>query len=386
MSHRRHAIHFIVGCAAVLLLLGNLPGCGRNKAQSTGAEEAALLVSANNVVTVSTRRLESGVTFSGELVPIETVNVNARYDGDLERVYVLEGQAVRKGQPLAIYAERDIRDQLATAEAHFVAAQAALTATENNERRTRKLFEAGAAASRDLEAAEAQRTAAKALLDAATAARNQAQENAEELEVPAPISGWVSHVYVHAGDRTQTGDQLVQIVDTSTLELSATVPSEALPRIVPGAEIEFTVDAFPGEVFTGHIDRVSPTTEPGTRQMRVFMRVPNSSSRLVGGLFATGLVIEQVRENAVSAPVAVLRKEAAEQVVYRVKAGLTQRVVVKQGLLDEQVGMVELVGEVAPGDTLLTGVVPGLRAGERVRVITSAAPVGGEGLGSEAAR
>jgi len=57
-------------------------------------------------------------------------------------------------------------------------------AAENAERRARRLFEAGAAAPRDLEVAEAQRTAAQAGLDAALAMRNEAQENVEKVEVP----------------------------------------------------------------------------------------------------------------------------------------------------------------------------------------------------------
>ncbi len=79
----------------------------------------------------------------------------------------------------------------------------------------KRLFDAGAASSSDLEAAEAQRSAAQAAVDNAVAMRNRAKEDAERLDVPSPITGWVSKVFVHGGDRTAVGDRLFTIVDNS---------------------------------------------------------------------------------------------------------------------------------------------------------------------------
>jgi membrane fusion protein (multidrug efflux system) len=371
MESRMRGVWSGLAVAAVMsgAALGGV-GCAREGARSQQAEsEATVLVSAGDVAAVTGMRLESGITFTGELRPIETVAVAARFEGDLERVLVREGQAVQKGQPLAVFRPRDVQDQLRATEAQVLAAQASLVAAENAERRARRLFEAGAAAPRDLEVAEAQRTAAQAGLDAALAMRNEAQENVEKVEVPSPITGWVSQVFADGGERTFAGDPLMELVDTSTLELSATVPSEVLGRVTKGMPIRFHVDAFPGEVFQGEVDRVNPTTEPGTRQVRLYMRMPNPEGRLVGGLFASGRVIEAVRENATAAPVKVLRQEGQSQVVYALRHGRAARIPVRTGLIDEEAGVLELLGEVAPGDSLLTGVLPGLKDGVRVRIV-----------------
>jgi membrane fusion protein, multidrug efflux system len=158
-------------------------------------------------------------------------------------------------------------------------------------------------------------------------------------------------------------------VRTDTLELSATIPSEALGRVRRGTPIIIHVDAFPGESFGGVVDRINPATEPGTRQIRIYTRVPNVDGRLVGGLFASGRVIDRTRDDAVTAPVSVLRREGVDQVVYRLQGSVASRAVVQTGLLDEEQGITELIGAVEPGDSLLSGVVPGLRDGARVRVI-----------------
>ncbi len=373
------------GAGLVALLAA---GCGGSSRSEQRLEEAearleaqAVLVSASDVVIVGRERLESGITFTGELVPVDEVTIGARFDGDLEDVYARAGNPVRRGQALARFQPRDVRNVLEAAAAELEAARAALISAENSERRARRLLEAGAAAPSDLEAAEAGRTAAGARVRAAEAQLGVARENADRLGVPAPFTGWVSQVFVHPGDHVAVGDPLVTVVRRDTLELSATIPSEALGRVRTGSPIVIRVEALPGETFHGALDRINPTTEPGTRQIRIYTRVPNEDGRLIGGLFATGRIVDEVRNDAVTAPVRVLRREGEEQVVYRVRGGTAERVPVRTGALDEERGVAELVGGVQAGDSLLSGVVPGLRVGARVRVILNGgngtAPAGG---------
>jgi len=384
-----HVTRFVPPAACLAGILGILAavgGCSRpdaeSKAQAQGeantptetkagaqADAHAMYVAAENVVCAETQRLESGLSFTGELQPTQIVEVNCRFDGDLDRVLVREGQAVRRGQALAMYRPRDVQDRLRSAEAQVLAATAAFKAAENAEKRARRLFEAGAASGSDLELAEAQRTAARAGLDQAEELRNSVREDEEKLDVPSPISGWISRVDVHGGDRTMAGDPLFQVVDTDTLELSATVPSEALGLVRPGALIRFRVDAYPDEVFEGTISRVNPTTEPGTRQLRIYTYLANPEGKLVGGLFASGRVIDQIRPYATTAPLAVIRNEGTEQVVYRLRGGRAERVSVTMGIVDNDAGLCELTGSIAPGDSLLTGVLPGLRSGVQVTVL-----------------
>jgi membrane fusion protein (multidrug efflux system) len=347
-------------------------GCGGDGAPPASGEASpndVILVRPDDVTQVRVERLEGGIAFTGELDPIQTTRVTARFDGDLERVLVREGMRVRRGAPLAVYAPRDIRDALAAAEAEVAAADAAVAAAKNQEARARRLLDAGAAAPMDLEAAVATRSAAEARRDAAIAARNHAAEDAEKLDVPAPVSGWVSEVSVHDGDRTAVGDPLMVIVATDTLELAAALPSEALAEARPGTPIRFRLDAFPDREWEARIDRLNPTTVPGTRQVRLYARVPNPEGELVGGLFASGRIVTEVRENALAAPAAAVRTEGGKSVVYAIRDGKARRVEIHAGLLDEARGWMELEGEVAAGDSLLTGVLPGIRDGVPVRVL-----------------
>jgi len=114
---------------------------------------------------------------------------------------------------------------------------------------------------------------------------------------------------------------------------------------------------------------VNPTTEPGTRQVRLYMRMPNPEGRLVGGLFAGGRVIEAVRENATAAAGEGPAPGGPGPGRLCLRHGRAARIPVSTGVIDEEAGVIELIGEIAPGDSLLTGVLPGLKDGVRVRIV-----------------
>ncbi len=128
----------------------------------------------------------------------------------------------------------------------MLAAQAGLSAAENGARRVKKLFDAGAASSSDLEAAEAQRSAAQA-------ARRQCGRDAKPRERGCRATRCAEPDHrlgeQGAGARRATGPRSVIASSpsstTRTLELSATVPAEALALVQPGSTIRFHVDGYP---------------------------------------------------------------------------------------------------------------------------------------------
>lgn len=358
-----HAIGLLAGATA--LFLAN--GCGRSP-EAGARDDTALIVAPDRVVRAELTRLEAGVPFTGELRPNLSVTVKAQIDGDLEAVLVREGERVRAGQPLARYEPGDTQDRHTSAEADLLAARSAAIAAQGDLRRAERLLKAGAASPSELEMAQAADEAASARVRLAEANFNRATDDLVRLDVPSPFAGEVSRRFVHPGDHVAIADPLLEIVDTETLELAATIPADALARVRVGSPVRFRVDAFPDRTFTGEVARVSPVTEPGTRQVQIYARFSNKDRALVGGLFASGRVIDAVVAGAIAVPVGALRQEDGASAVYAVRGGKAVRVPVTTGLADEAAGLVQVEGDVAAGDSLLVGSVPGLKAGLVVRL------------------
>jgi multidrug efflux pump subunit AcrA (membrane-fusion protein) len=127
------------------------------------------------------------------------------------------------------------------------------------------------------------------------------------------------------------------------------------------------VRGYPDQQFEGRIERISPSADPVTRQVPIFVAIPNTGGRLLAGLFAEGRVTDQSRV-ALVAPIRAIHLEASPPWALRVRDGKVERVEVTVGIRDDQHELVELVGGVAKGDRLLVGGVQGLTPGTAVRV------------------
>jgi RND family efflux transporter MFP subunit len=157
------------------------------------------------------------------------------------------------------------------------------------------------------------------------------------------------------------------IVDPSSMRLEASVPSDALTALRIGDPVEFTVNAYRDRTFTGRVERINPTADPATRQVRIYVAIPNTGGRLVAGLFAEGRVATDAR-TAVVAPRSALDVRGIRPIAVRIKNGRAERVEVELGLEDEATERVEIRQGLAAGDTLLVGAALGVTPGSPVRV------------------
>jgi RND family efflux transporter MFP subunit len=234
---------------------------------------------------------------------------------------------------------------------------------------------AGAVADRAVEDARTGLLSAERALADAKAALAQAEKVLGKTVLRAPITGVVSERTASAGDIVQPGAPLFVIVDPASMQLEASLPSEQLGLVRVGAEVKFNVNGY-AQAFTGRVSRISPVADPVTRQVRVFISIPNSQNRLVGGLFAEGRVAAEARDGLM-APVAAVQAiggrgdDVAEAL--RVKNGVVERVELSVGLRDERAEMVEILSGVAAGDTLLVGAARAVTVGTPVSLAPSAA-------------
>jgi RND family efflux transporter MFP subunit len=324
------------------------------------------MIGRENIAVARLAELRSGPAISGSLEAKTEAKVKAEFLGQVDRTFVDEGQRVRRGVLLARLDDIAVRDAYLSAKSAERTAESTLQNAQRNAERARRLAQAGALPERDLETAQLNVTNAEgALADA----RARLSLNAKQLRntmVRAPINGAVSNRAVDAGDVVQIGTELFTIVDLSSLRLEATVPVEELRRLRPGSPVEFGVSGFDRQ-FRGRIERINPAVDPATRQVRIYVSVPNTEQELVAGLFAEGRVATDTRR-AVSVPLSAVDRRGTAPVVHRVKSGRVDVVPVQLGVTDEAAELVEVSAGLAQGDTVLLGSAQGVTPGTAVRV------------------
>jgi RND family efflux transporter MFP subunit len=359
---------FIQGTFLATLTLAALTGCRRdNEASAEENTTPVVDVGVENIAVTEQTMLRVGPVLSGSLAAAREADVRAEITGTIVQSLADNGQAVQKGQLLARIDDTAVRDQWLSARSLVTAAQNAAAVARRDEERAQRLAEAGAVAERELDAARQARIAADAQLEDARARLSLAQRQLDNTQIRAPFAGLVSERAASAGDVVQPGSQLFTIVDPSSMRLEASVPAEALTALRVGDPVEFSVNAYPDRTFTGRVERINPAADPNTRQVRIYVAIPNVGGRLVAGLFAEGRVATDAR-SAVVAPQNAVDVRGIRPTVLRIKNGRAERVEVELGLEDDATERVEIRSGLAAGDTLLLGGALGVTPGSQVRV------------------
>jgi membrane fusion protein, multidrug efflux system len=352
--------YVIVGCAlaAVSLFAAAVARRGEHAGAATrSAADSAQVVALgrSDVARAARADLVAGVPVSGTLAPSLEVRIASPIPEVLEDVLVKEGQAVHQGQALARFRTRTLVPAARSAEA-----QRRLAASDYE--RMQNLFKEGVVSRRDVENAEV-------TLRAAEATEAEAKKRLDEATVRAPVDGVISQRAVDPGDRVKDGDLLFRLVNTAELEFEATVPSEYVADIRVGAPVALAVTGAADAGLSGRISRVNATVDPATRQVKVYVTVPNRDGRLVGGLFASGRIVLREMKGAVAVPQAAVRTDpAGKTYVLTVDGGRIARRDITVGVRDEQASLVEVSSGLAGGEMVVVGPANGLETGEAVTI------------------
>ena len=365
----------IAGVALLILIL--LFAFARSKSDKVSAAETTktetIMVGPENIAVATTGAIMSGPSLSGTLEPEREAVLRAQVQGSVLQTYADQGQAVNAGTVLARIDASGIQDAYNSARVGVVAARNAADIAARDLARNEKLLSAGAIAERDIEQSRRASIAAQAALEDANSRLASAQKQFRSTTVTAPFGGVVSERPVSAGDIVQPGTPLFTVVDPSSMRLEASVPAEQLSSIRIGVPVVFTVSGYPGREFVGHIVRVNATADPTTRQVRIYVSIPNAGRTLVGGLFATGRMSTATRTGLVVPTTAVDVRGTAPSVV-RVKGGKAEKVQIQIGVTDKTSETVEVLSGLQAGDTLLLGAAQGITPGTPVKI---SAPPGG---------
>lgn len=383
---RNHLFRFvIVGPVVVLTSSLLLAGCDSSSATAEAAPESALPAAAVvdvSVVKASIGSVEAALEISGTLTPRSRVAVKPKLPGTIERMLVDIGDAVTMGQTIATIDRREIDAQTDSAVAAVAVATAALESAEatlanavlEHDRAT-NLFEKGALPRQRLEAAQtahratiAQRALATANLAQANAALRRAREVQRNTTITSPVTGFVVERNYDAG--AIPGDKpIVVVADLRQMKLEAGVSEIEAGRLRPGMKAVVSVQAKPGEVFSGQLAAIAPEVDERNRHFKIDVRVPNDGRALLSGMYATARIIEATSANAVVVPKDAVTTRDGKRGVQKVQGDTVSFVEVVVGLSDGT--RVQILKGLAAGDTVFADARRPIATGAKVRGIAS---------------
>lgn len=191
-----------------------------------------------------------------------------------------------------------------------------------------------------------------------------AQKALADTVVRAPFSGVVGERFVSVGDYVTRGTKVASIMRVDPLRVELTVPEQYVSVVASGRDVMFEVDAYPGESFTGQVRYVSPSVKAETRALTIEAVVPNGSSRLKPGFFATARIEQASKLAGILVPAAAVRTIAGTARVFVIAGDRAEERIVMTG---QVVGdQVEITTGLKPGERVAAGGIEKLVDGVRV--------------------
>lgn len=276
---------------------------------------------------VDKRSIAAKVTASGTLQATVTVQIGAQVSGRIQTLNADFNTTVKKGQLLAKLDPQLFQAAVEQANANFLSAKAQVAKAEAQQRdaelvlaREQALSEQSLASAADLQTAttnvavaKASTDVAKASLAQAAASLHQAQVNIGYTEVFSPIDGTVISRAVDVGQTVAASLQAPVLFtiaeDLRKMQVHTSVAEGDVGRLHSAMDANFTVDAFPGQVFKGKVGQIrnAPQTVQNVVTYDAVIDVDNAELKLRPGMTATVTIAYAEREDAVAVVNAALR-------------------------------------------------------------------------------
>ncbi len=306
--------------------------------------------SSYETMTVKKSDIEVPVKFSAKMKGQADVTITPQVSGQLMKIYVTEGQQVRKGQTLFTIDSRNAQHELESARANLQAANANLQAaiSQANSAKleyesNKNLYDKKIVSNYMLESslntykqAQATVSQARASVSQAKAAVNYARVNLGFCTITSPVSGVIGEIPVHAGDQVTPMTELTIVSGNRQMEAEFSVPesiieemaqeglsqSDKAKLIAQIPEVTFIMKNGTEYQHKGRVSSLTGMVNATTGTLACKATFPNPEGQLFSGIQGT-LVLPYSVQNVMVIPQAALVRLQDKTLVYKVKADST---------------------------------------------------------------
>ena len=240
------------------------------------------------------------VTASGEIQPVNTINVGSQVSGTIEDIFVDYNSHVNKGDVLLKIEPSVLQSTVDESKALLDSAKAELKYAQSEYKRNQTLYNDGFISRAEMEKSQTVFEQAEQAVNKAQYAYERAETNLGYATITSPVDGTVISRKVDKGQTVaasfQTPDLFEIAEDLSKMQIETAVSEADIGMVKEGLPVSFTVDAYPNMTFKGNVQqiRLSPTNVSNVVVYTVVIDVDNSDLKLMPGMtaFVTIVVAE----------------------------------------------------------------------------------------------
>lgn len=268
---------------------------------------------------ISRGDMENSVTATGTVEPMEQVEVGTQVSGIIDKINVDYNSIVKKGEVIAELDKTVLLTELETARLSVESNKNEYLYQEKNYKRNQRLYKKKLLSDSEFETAEYTYRKAKIAYQQSLAQEEKARTNLGYATIYSPIDGVVISRAVEVGQTVASSFSTPTLFtianDLRKVQVVANVDEADIGHVEEGAEVTFTVDAYPDLVFEGKVNqvRMEAVTNNNVVTYQVVIHAENPDLKLKPGLTANISIYSMRRLGVLRLPVKATRFRPAEE-------------------------------------------------------------------------
>ena len=300
---------------------------------------------------VGKQDLSTAFTANGTFLPVTRAQVSAELGGQVEAIYVEEGDVVKPGQVIANLTGDKTDVSLNNAKANLETAVSALARYE-------AAFKTGGITELQLDQAKLQVANAQAQY-------KSAELNSGDTRIRSKVGGIVNKKLVEVGTVIGPGTGIIEVVDITSLKLKVEVDEMLVSRLSVGEEVKIK-PSVGQETFSGKISFIAPASN-GALKFPVEITMDNQQGKLRAGMYATASFSGPDKRTALTLHREAFVGSLSDKLVFVVRQDTALLTEIQTG---ENFGdRIEVLGGLKEGDVVVTSGQINLKDKTPVRIL-----------------
>jgi HlyD family secretion protein len=354
--------NFFSTIVIIVVLVGGFIYLKKGSSSETTAADD--LAQRDTTAEVQTKDIEFVVTVAGEITPAEQVSVRPEVNGLISELPVDVGDQVKKNDLLFALDDKNIRIEIEQKQTQIDAAKLQLEKVRRIFENNRKLFEDNLVAKEEYENSQTDYSLAQNNIERAQKDLDLAMERLEKTKILAPFDCTILTRPVSSGQAVSgsggfnSGTEVLTIADLTRMIINAHVNQADVSRLSVGLQVDIQVEAIPGLVVQGQVERIAPqaTILNGIKGFAARILLTEIDPRIQPGMTANIKIPVQSAAGVVAVPLGAVFTEynetlkKQERYVYVQQQERFQRRLIQIGVADYF--FAEILSGLNPGEVV----------------------------------
>lgn len=324
-----------------------------------------------------------GITYKTNLEPAEEAMVSCNVTGQVTEVLFENGDKVTQGQALAYMDDKDLQNQLKTAQIDLNKLQLELDSAKSNFDILSQLYAEGACSKTSYDDAMRSYKTVLANVELKKVNIQDISNSLNDCVIKAPITGEVGEKNITVGQYLNPGTVIGSVKNSDSIKAEIQLKQDDLEKVTVGQEVTLILNENDAVTYTGVVETIAASANSQTRVFDCLIKIDNKAGILNSGIFGYIEIPNKNKKPVLVVPMEAVTGSEGAYYVFKFDDGIAFKTAIEIGEIDDE--MVEIKSGLNEGDTIITSNLNSLQDGDKVVLVGKEpkgtdAPESGEGV------